>query len=175
MSTEGIAGRALVDEALFGRLAHRVAHDRAMEQQFAERVVDQALAFLATCAANPAARLAPSRLVDHGWHAFLAYTREYAGFCDRVAGRFLHHNPEDGDRPVKGTSVAATMAALTEVGYQVDASCGPRSPTAPRAAEAATARSATRVATTPTDLRPGADGSSAPGPILRKRHTPPVG
>ncbi|MFJ4188802.1 glycine-rich domain-containing protein [Kitasatospora sp. NPDC089509] len=121
VSTERIAGRALVDDALFGRLAHRVAHDQAMEQQLAERVVDQALAFLATCAANPAARLAPSRLVDHGWHAFLAYTREYAGFCDRVAGRFLHHNPEDGDHQVKGTSVAATMAALAEVGYQVDA------------------------------------------------------
>ncbi|MFE5583068.1 glycine-rich domain-containing protein [Kitasatospora sp. NPDC056531] len=120
VSTERITGRALVDDALFGRLVHRVVHDQDMEPQLAERVLDQALAFLGTCAANPGARLSPSRLVDHGWHAFLMYTREYAGFCDRIAGRFLHHSPEDGDSPVKGMSVAATMTALTAVGYQVD-------------------------------------------------------
>ncbi|MFF3007032.1 glycine-rich domain-containing protein [Kitasatospora sp. NPDC057940] len=120
VSTERITGRALVDDALFGRLVHRVVDDQDMEPQLAVRVVDQALAFLGTCAASPGAQLSPSRLVDHGWHAFLMYTGEYAGFCDRVAGRFLHHNPEDGDSPVKGASIAATMAALTAIGFQVD-------------------------------------------------------
>ncbi|MEV7026099.1 hypothetical protein [Kitasatospora sp. NPDC093558] len=121
MSTERITGRTLVDDALFGRLVHRVVHEKDMEAQLAVRVVDQALAFLGACAANPGTRLSPSRLVDHGWHTFLMYTREYAGFCDRVAGRFLHHSPEDGDVPVKGASIAATVAALAAVGFQVDA------------------------------------------------------
>ncbi|MFE7531770.1 glycine-rich domain-containing protein [Kitasatospora sp. NPDC057542] len=120
VSTAQITGRALIDGALFGRLVHRIVHDQDMEQQLAERIVDQALAFLGTCAATPGARLSPSLLVDHGWHAFLMYTREYAGFCDRVAGGFLHHNPEDGDSPVKGASIAATMAALKATGYRVD-------------------------------------------------------
>ena len=120
VSTDRITGRALVEDVLFGRLVHRVVRDQDMEPQLAERVVDQALAFLGACAANPGARLSPSRLVDHGWHTFLMYTREYAGFCDRVAGRFLHHNPQDGDSPVKGADITATVAALAKVGYQVD-------------------------------------------------------
>ncbi|MFE6872786.1 glycine-rich domain-containing protein [Kitasatospora sp. NPDC057692] len=118
--TERTTGRTLVDNTLFERLVHRVAHDHAMERQLAERVVDQALAFLGACAASPGARLSPSHLVDHGWHAFLMYTREYAAFCDRIAGSFLHHRPEDGDGLVRGRAVAATTAALRAAGFQVD-------------------------------------------------------
>ena len=32
--------------------------------------------------------------VDELWHTFVIFTREYAAFCDAVAGRFLHHVPE---------------------------------------------------------------------------------
>jgi len=32
--------------------------------------------------------------VDELWHTFVIFTREYATFCDAVAGRFLHHVPE---------------------------------------------------------------------------------
>lgn len=30
---------------------------------------------------------------DDFWHTFLLFTREYARFCDHIAGRFLHHIP----------------------------------------------------------------------------------
>jgi len=32
--------------------------------------------------------------VDELWHTFVIFTRDYAAFCDAVAGRFLHHVPE---------------------------------------------------------------------------------
>ncbi len=32
--------------------------------------------------------------IDELWHTFVIFTREYARFCDDVAGRFLHHVPE---------------------------------------------------------------------------------
>jgi hypothetical protein len=32
--------------------------------------------------------------IDELWHTFVIFTREYAEFCDKVAGRFLHHVPE---------------------------------------------------------------------------------
>ncbi|GAA1386649.1 hypothetical protein GCM10009639_10680 [Kitasatospora putterlickiae] len=118
--TERITGRTLVDNALFERLVHRVTHDHDMELQLAERVVDQALAFLGACAAGPGAQLSPSHLVDHGWHAFLMHTREYAAFCDRVAGAFLHHHPGDGDGQVQGGTISATTAAIRAAGYRVD-------------------------------------------------------
>jgi hypothetical protein len=42
--------------------------------------------------------------IDELWHTFVIFTREYAEFCDKVAGRFLHHVPE-----VEGGSSTATF------------------------------------------------------------------
>ena len=38
---------------------------------------------------------AVSPLVDPFWHAHILHTRQYAGFCDRVMGCFMHHEPLD--------------------------------------------------------------------------------
>ncbi|MEV0734342.1 hypothetical protein [Polymorphospora sp. NPDC050346] len=70
--------------------------------------------------------LSPSTLVDIGWHTFLLYTREYAAFCDRIAGGFIHHEPEDGTEwpavpvhePVEARRI--TITAMRAAGYHVD-------------------------------------------------------
>jgi hypothetical protein len=118
--------RNLITPALFGRLTERIKRDHDIETPMAERIVSQALAFLATCARNPGAGLAPSEHVDIGWHAFLMYTREYTEFCGRVAGRFIHHHPEDGcdhhgDDGSGAERVGATVAAMRAAGMPVDA------------------------------------------------------
>jgi len=80
----------------------------------------QALAFLAACAANPGAGLAPSPEVDKGWHAFILHTADYAEFCDRVVGRFIHHLPYDPCQEENGAGVPATVAAMRALGLTVD-------------------------------------------------------
>lgn len=65
------------------------------------RILDQTLAFLETCA-TATEPIGPSELVDIGWHAFILYTHEYAEFCDRIAGRFIHHVPDDGRPATSG-------------------------------------------------------------------------
>lgn len=35
----------------------------------------------------------PILILDEMWHTFVLFTREYAGFCDRYFGRFIHHVP----------------------------------------------------------------------------------
>jgi hypothetical protein len=116
--------RTLVTADLFGRLAARVAAEQNIPGSEAERVVEQALAFLAACALNLGARLSPSRRVDPGWHAFLQYTLEYAEFCDRIAGRFIHHVPDDTPGMAKPTdpaaAIGATVAAMCTAGLPVD-------------------------------------------------------
>jgi hypothetical protein len=93
------APRELVSASMFDRLTRRVMVDHGTDQTAAEQVTDQALAFLQACALDPAAGLAPSAGVDKGWHAFILHTADYAEFCQRVAGRFIHHLPaEPGDR-----------------------------------------------------------------------------
>ncbi|MGH3941456.1 MAG: glycine-rich domain-containing protein [Pseudonocardiaceae bacterium] len=114
----GVQGSSLVAPSLFDRLTQRVVRDDGLDPDTAAQVVDQALAFLATLPRRPTLR--PSRLVDLGWHAFLLHTREYAEFCDRIAGRFLHHEPDDGPTPVECGSLAEVRQAITDAGYVVD-------------------------------------------------------
>jgi len=37
----------------------------------------------------------PSQVVDVAWHEFILFTRNYAQFCQRGLGRFLHHVPAE--------------------------------------------------------------------------------
>ena len=112
--------RHLITARTFGRLAARVMAEYGDDRALAERTVEQALAYLVTCAANPGAGLAPSRQVDKGWHAFLLHTADYAEFCQQVAGRFIHHVPEEPGEEGSGCGVAVTVAAMRSLGLLVD-------------------------------------------------------
>lgn len=112
-----LSGRSLVSDVLFERLVARVVHDERHDRELAERIVDQALVFLKACAVNGGAPLSPSKLVDIGWHTFLLHTQEYATFCERIAGRFIHHVPTDD---VHYGSADATIVALAQTGLAVD-------------------------------------------------------
>lgn len=121
-------GRSLVSPELFRRLTDRIVESERLERDLAERIMDQALAFLLACAVNVGAPLAPSELVDIGWHTFLLDTQEYAAFCDRVAGRFVHHVPNDNHRTGESPSdvLARTVTAMRTLGFQLDDALWPR-------------------------------------------------
>jgi hypothetical protein len=113
---------SLIPAPLFARLAARVERDAHVDRERAERIMRQALAFLVACARNPDTPLAPSRDVDHGWHAFILHTREYADFCARLAGRFIHHAPEepDADRAQAMARTDLTAELMRRTGLPVD-------------------------------------------------------
>ena len=113
--------RDLISPRMFDRLVASVMADNGDDQPTAARITEQALAFLAACAANPGAGLAPSPEVDKGWHAFILHTADYAEFCDRVVGRFIHHLPDDPGEEESGAGVPATVAAMRVLGLTVDA------------------------------------------------------
>jgi hypothetical protein len=113
--------RELISPALFDRLTFRVAADEDYDRDTAERIVEQALAFLVACGHYPDGHLSPSQTVDAGWHAFLLHTADYAEFCQRVAGRFIHHRPNGPDEaPSEQQAIGATIAAIRDVGLPVD-------------------------------------------------------
>lgn len=115
------APRELISPRMFNRLVARVMADNGNDQSTAARITEQALAFLEACAANPGAGLAPSPEVDKGWHAFILHTADYAEFCHRVAGRFIHHLPDEPGEEDSGAGVTATVAAIRALGISVDA------------------------------------------------------
>jgi hypothetical protein len=116
-------GVDLVDAALLQRLCRRIQTDHGdVTDDLAHRIVDQALAFLAASAVATQA-LGPSDLVDIGWHTFILHTRDYAQFCDRVAGQFIHHVPDDGvgpDDDQHRVPLARAVDAIRQAGYVVD-------------------------------------------------------
>src|SRR3989337_523948 len=69
-------GRSMVSESLFKRLVARIVNDPDVAQVRAELVMDQALAFLGTCAVTDVP-MSPTDAVDIGWHTFILHTREY--------------------------------------------------------------------------------------------------
>lgn len=119
--------RDLVGVELFDRLTERVMKEQGHDRDYAERVVDQAAVFLAACAGNPDGKLTPSSAVDAGWHAFILHTEEYAAFCGRVAGRFIHHDPVMNDDIRSGSARTRTIEALHATGYPVDMDLWPQS------------------------------------------------
>ncbi|MGC5020366.1 glycine-rich domain-containing protein [Micromonospora sp. DT47] len=122
------SGRSLVPDELFAQLTSRIACDHLeLASDLPARIMDQALAFLGTCATSTEP-LGPSELVDIGWHTFILHTHDYADFCQRIAGRFIHHQPEpssdepspSGPEPI-GAPISRTVAAITAAGFALDA------------------------------------------------------
>jgi hypothetical protein len=121
ITVEELAGEGLISRDLFNRLVDRIAGEHNFSLAYAKRIMDQALAYLAACADSPEP-LAPSQTVDIGWHTFILYTRDYAEFCEKVAGQFIHHVPNDGKHVAndpKGVT-DKTIDALRREGYAVD-------------------------------------------------------
>jgi hypothetical protein len=120
--------RTLPSPALVDRLVARIAAEHPeLDVDMPARILDQTLAFLGTCA-TATEPIGPSELVDIGWHTFILYTHEYADFCNRIAGRFIHHVPDDsptGDEwptvpETNPATLAATVAAIRRAGYRID-------------------------------------------------------
>jgi len=114
------SGRDLMSAELFDRLAHRIRLDHPeLAAGMAERILDQALAFLGTCAVTTEP-IGPSELVDIGWHTFILHTADYTDFCDRIAGRFIHHIPDEPEGDRAGSPLAASVAAIRASGFTLD-------------------------------------------------------
>ncbi|MEV6809827.1 hypothetical protein [Streptomyces sp. NPDC051132] len=92
----------------------------AMGEELAGRIVEEALKFVAACSASPGAGLVPSRIVDEGWHALLVHTEMYAGLCERLGGRFVHHAPGYGPENYDPTVLDRTREAIAALGWDVD-------------------------------------------------------
>ncbi|WP_371515868.1 hypothetical protein [Kitasatospora sp. NBC_01300] len=86
-----------VSAATFGSVISTVlSNNEGMDVAMATRITREAIAFVIVGARRPHLAMAPSRIVDEGWHAFLVHTEAYAELCERE-GRF--RAPQPGIRP----------------------------------------------------------------------------
>ncbi|MEV0471027.1 hypothetical protein [Streptomyces prunicolor] len=112
-------GRELVPPELFERLTDFCAEEYGLERCVAERVQDQALALVWTMGkTGKGDTMAPSELVDPGWHTFVLHTPEYAEWCAKEFGYFVHHAPNSKTR-THGLMVSVTEEIRAQ-GFEVD-------------------------------------------------------
>lgn len=104
------------DEALPPGLRVKVAAElpQLTEAQL-DRVFDGLREWFAVCLESRYRRAGvagmPSRAVDIAWHEFILFTREYAAYCDRALGGYLHHAPESS----MATPMAQALARTLEI------------------------------------------------------------
>lgn len=114
------SARHLLSPDGFADAVHLVMRDNSVEQPLAERIVDEALKFIATAASTPGTGMRPSKLVDMGWHALILHTSMYEKLC-KSQGRFVHHRPEGPTTQRRDdATLDATVAAIRDAGFEPD-------------------------------------------------------
>lgn len=97
---------ALLDEVLAYQhrgVLRRYCKEHGASMQEAEEVFRETLRWLYLChraaEVGIGCAITPElEKIDWMWHTFLLYTRDYADFCDRHFGAFIHHLPsEEGE------------------------------------------------------------------------------
>jgi hypothetical protein len=58
--------------------------------------------------------------IDWMWHAFLLFTRDYADFCERYFGFFLHHVPNEDEGNAPPDDAAFRSAAQKQYAFVYD-------------------------------------------------------
>jgi hypothetical protein len=119
MTTHALDVRGLLDPEQFADAVATVQDNNpGMDRETAELIVADALAFVATAARHPHTRIAPSRVVDEGWHALVLNTAVYAGLCEQL-GVFVHHYPERPDPSRHDDAVMErTLTLIRETGHR---------------------------------------------------------
>jgi hypothetical protein len=84
-------------------VVHRFSSDHSISVADAEEIFLETKRWLWLCASQMAAApngigeriplLSEARVLDLMWHTFLIFTTDYAAFCEKYFGFFVHHHP----------------------------------------------------------------------------------
>jgi hypothetical protein len=75
-------------------LVARIMSEQGIGEEEATKQFDDLMIFLYVCGAHRDARpFFPPPLIDEAWHTFLLFTKDYAEFCKKHFGFFIHHSP----------------------------------------------------------------------------------
>ncbi|SEQ67000.1 hypothetical protein SAMN05216188_104246 [Lentzea xinjiangensis] len=99
---------------------NQIMQEHSLELVEADQIISDTLSFLTVGIANRT-EYRPSKKVDIGWHQFILNTQEYAAFCAREAGYFIHHAPDEFTAPRRDEAavreaLAPTVEAITKAG-----------------------------------------------------------
>jgi len=101
---------------------------KGWSREHAERVELEYRNYLIMLAKHPEDMedIVVSREVDEFWHTHILHTMKYTEDCERVFGRYLHHNPHGGKRTQADIRRKATQTMKTRQWYEQERLQGTR-------------------------------------------------
>ncbi|GAA1163988.1 hypothetical protein F4556_002346 [Kitasatospora gansuensis] len=111
----------LLTDSQFASVVNTILDNNpSMTTDMAKRIAVEGIRFVVTGALRPELAMAPSRIVDEGWHALIMHTTLYADLCERF-GQFVHHAPGFDPDHFDPDILENTQRAIQGVGFEVDA------------------------------------------------------
>ena len=104
--SQALTRQQIIDRAMsfpMEDVVTRYAKDHDLPLSVAQDHERELKRYLALFAINPDTKYGMRGQIDELWHTFLMFTKEYAQFCNQVAGRFIHHVPAT-TLPKQGTA-----------------------------------------------------------------------
>ncbi len=112
--------RSLVPPRAFDSVLSTVVDNNPdMTPEMATRITCEGIKFVVAGAEFPAAAMAPSRVVDEGWHALIVHTQLYADLCAQHGG-FVHHSPGYDPTFYDPAILDRTEDTIRAAGFEVD-------------------------------------------------------
>lgn len=75
-------------------LLERIMEKESMTEEQARSLYRDLLQFLYVAGTGGGKVFSPTAAIDTAWHHFILFTHDYADFCQRYFGRFIHHVPK---------------------------------------------------------------------------------
>ena len=89
----------------------RLQRTTSLSQSQAEELFEDTKQFLYLCARHPNVTI-PTKALDEGWHNFILFTEDYANFCEKLLGKFVHHRPKSPRDSIPARQQAAYESML---------------------------------------------------------------
>lgn len=91
----------------------RIMEELKVSKAVAEDLFKDLKRFLWLAAVSSEKHLVPSPVLDEAWHAFVLFTSDYAQFCEKHFGGFLHHAPQrHGEKRLSRGDLQGTIDAM---------------------------------------------------------------
>ena len=94
---------------------HKISEGLGCSSSRAKEVFNDVKRFL-WMSASSSVNCIPSPVIDEGWHAFVLFTQDYADFCQKYFGQFLHHLPhKPQDQVINADGLVETIDRMHEI------------------------------------------------------------
>ncbi|GMH97444.1 hypothetical protein TrVE_jg3241 [Triparma verrucosa] len=93
LSSSFTAFSSKFDKESFSPLLSKVSRKEGWDDDYAQLVLDEYIKFFYLASLPTKVHLVPSHDVDEIWHQHILTTKKYQKDCERLVGKFVHHNP----------------------------------------------------------------------------------